>query len=63
MSGFTTILILVTSTLWSSWNTLFIKTAKELKVQNRELILSKPNSEILGLLLMSRFDKIISIEN
>ena len=63
MSGVTTILILVTSTLWSSWNTLFIKTAKELKVQNRELILSKPNSEILGLLLMSRFDKIISIEN
>ena len=63
MSGFTTILILVTSTLWSSWNTLFIKTAKKLKVQNRELILSKPNSEILGLLLMSRFDKIISIEN
>jgi DNA-binding winged helix-turn-helix (wHTH) protein len=54
---------LVTSTLWSSWNTLFIKTAKKLKVQNRELILSKPNSEILGLLLMSRFDKIISIEN
>ena len=63
MSGVTTILILVTSTLWSSWNTLFIKTGKELKVQNRELILSKPNSEILGLLLMSRFDKIISIEN
>jgi anti-anti-sigma factor len=41
----------------------FLKTAKDLKVQNRELILSKPNSEILGLLLMSGFDKIISIEN
>jgi anti-anti-sigma factor len=41
----------------------FLKTAKDLKVQNRKLILSKPNSEILGLLLMSGFDKIISIEN
>jgi anti-sigma B factor antagonist len=41
----------------------FLKTAKDLKVQNRELILSQPNSEILALLLMSGFDKIISIEN
>lgn len=41
----------------------FLKTAKDLKVQNRKLILSKPNSEILGLLLMSGFDKIISIES
>jgi len=41
----------------------FLKTAKDLQVQNRKFILSKPNSEILGLLLMSGFDKIISIEN
>jgi anti-anti-sigma factor len=41
---------------------LFLKTAKELKNQNKKLILSKPNSEILGLLLMSGFDKIIEIE-
>jgi anti-sigma B factor antagonist len=41
----------------------FLKTAKALKVQNRKFILSKPNSEILDLLLMSGFDKIISIEN
>jgi anti-anti-sigma factor len=42
---------------------IFLKTAKDLKAQDRALILSKPNSEILGLLLMSGFDKIISIEN
>ena len=41
----------------------FLKTAKDLQVQNRKFILSKPNSEILDLLLMSGFDKIISIEN
>lgn len=41
---------------------LFLKAAKELKGQNKKLILSKPNSEILDLLLMSGFDKIIEIE-
>jgi anti-anti-sigma factor len=40
----------------------FLKTAKELKSLNKKLILSKPNSEILDLLLMSGFDKIIEIE-
>lgn len=40
----------------------FLKTAKELKSHNKKLILSKPNSEILDLLLMSGFDKIIEIE-
>ncbi len=40
----------------------FLKTAKTLKEQNKKLILSKPNSEILDLLLMSGFDKIIEIE-
>lgn len=40
----------------------FLKTAKALKEQNKKLILSKPNSEILDLLLMSGFDKIIEIE-
>ncbi len=39
-----------------------LKTAKALKEQNKKLILSKPNSEILDLLLMSGFDKIIEIE-
>jgi anti-anti-sigma factor len=39
-----------------------LKTAKALKEQNKKLILSKPNSEILELLLMSGFDKIIEIE-
>ena len=41
---------------------IFLKTAKDLKSQNKKLILSKPNSEILDLLLMSGFDKIIEIE-
>ena len=41
---------------------IFLKTAKELKSQNKKLILVKPNSEILDLLLMSGFDKIIEIE-
>ena len=40
----------------------FLKTAKALQQQNKKLILSKPNSEILDLLLMSGFDKIIEIE-
>lgn len=40
----------------------FLKTAKTLKVQNKQLILSKPNAEILSLLLMSGFDKILLIE-
>ena len=40
----------------------FLKTAKALKEQNKKLIISKPNSEILDLLLMSGFDKIIEIE-
>jgi len=39
-----------------------LKSAKTLKEQNKKLILSKPNSEILDLLLMSGFDKIIEIE-
>ena len=39
-----------------------LKTAKALKEQNKKLILSKPNSEILDLLLMSGFDKIIEIQ-
>lgn len=42
---------------------LFLKTAKDLKLQGRKLILYKPNSEIFDLLLMSGFDKIISIEH
>lgn len=41
---------------------IFLKTAKDLKNQNKKLILTKPNSEILDLLLMSGFDKIIEIE-
>jgi anti-anti-sigma factor len=41
---------------------IFLKTAKDLKSQNKKLILVKPNSEILDLLLMSGFDKIIEIE-
>jgi anti-anti-sigma factor len=40
----------------------FLKTAKTLKLQNKQLILSKPNAEILSLLLMSGFDKILVIE-
>jgi anti-anti-sigma factor len=40
----------------------FLKTAKDLKSQNKKLILSKPNSEILDLLLLSGFDKIIEID-
>jgi anti-anti-sigma factor len=40
----------------------FLKTAKTLKLQNKQLILSKPNPEILSLLLMSGFDKILVIE-
>jgi anti-anti-sigma factor len=40
----------------------FLKTAKTLKVQNKQLILSKPNAEILSLLMMSGFDKILVIE-
>jgi len=41
---------------------IFLKTAKDLKSQNKKLILLKPNSEILDLLIMSGFDKIIEIE-
>jgi anti-anti-sigma factor len=41
---------------------IFLKIAKDLKSQNKKLILLKPNSEILDLLIMSGFDKIIEIE-
>jgi anti-sigma B factor antagonist len=40
----------------------FLKTAKTLQKQNKKLTLSKPNSAILSLLLMSGFDKIMMIE-
>lgn len=40
----------------------FLKTAKALKQQNKKLILSKPNPDVLEILLMSGFDQIIEIE-
>jgi anti-anti-sigma factor len=40
----------------------FLKTAKALQQQNKQLILAQPNSEILSLLVMSGFDKIMLIE-
>lgn len=40
----------------------FLKAAKALKQQNKKLILSKPNQDILEILLMSGFDQIIEIE-
>lgn len=40
----------------------FLKAAKALKQQNKKLILSKPNPDVLEILLMSGFDQIIEIE-
>ena len=40
----------------------FLKAAKALKQQNKKLILSNPNPDVLEILLMSGFDQIIEIE-
>jgi anti-anti-sigma factor len=42
---------------------IFLKVAKALKNDNKILVLAKPNAAILGLLLMSGFDKIIEIQH
>lgn len=42
---------------------IFLKVAKALKSDDKKLVLVKPNADILDLLLMSGFDKIIEIQH
>jgi anti-anti-sigma factor len=42
---------------------IFLKVAKALKNDHKKLVLAKPNPDILNLLLMSGFDKIVEIQH